>query len=141
MNLGPRQTTLWPSGWGDLQFTCMHAELAKTPLQIKGQQDQAMSLYLERLRAAQASNEFLDLRLAELLVATLHRLWPQESPAEAQADTWLQMAVAYLLHTDDTNDDFSAIDGLDDDAEVIIALCQALDRHDLVKPIREHLHR
>ena len=44
------------------------------------------------------------------------------------------MAVAYLLHTDDTNDDFSAIDGLDDDAEVIIALCQALDRRDLSSP-------
>lgn len=141
MSQSPRQTTLWPTGWGDTHFACMQVELARTPLETKGQQDAALTAYLGRLRAAQGQNEFLDVRLADLLIATLGRLWPANAPADMKADSWLQMAVAYLVHTDDTKDDEIAIDGLDDDAEVILALCQALDRADLAKPIREHLHR
>lgn len=137
----PQQTTLWPSGWHDAHFACMQAELAKKPLATKGQQATALARYFDRLHVAQRHNEFLDVRLAELLIATLGQLWPANAPAEATTDTWLQMAVAYLVHTDDAKDDEDAIDGLDDDAEVILALCAALDRDDLAKPINEHLHR
>ncbi len=119
----------------------MQAELARTPLGTKGEQESALTRYLARLRAAQRRNEFLDVRLAELLIAALRQLWPADAAADMQSDTWLQMAVAYLIHTDDTADDEAAIDGIDDDAAVVLALCQALDRIDVAKPIREHLHR
>lgn len=136
-----QQTTLWPTGWHDAHFACMQAELARTPLATKGQHETALAHYRERLRAAQQHNEFLDVRLAELLIAALCQLWPVPSADDALSDTWLQMAVAYLVHTDDAKDDEAAIDGLDDDADVVLALLDALDRADLAKPIREHLRR
>jgi hypothetical protein len=51
------------------------------------------------------------------------------------------MASAYLIATDDAKDDVAALDGLDDDADVVIALLDSLQRSDLAQPIRIHLRR
>ncbi len=41
-------------------------------------------------------------------------------------------AVEYFLRSDDTNSDFASDHGLEDDARVVIAVCDALGRSDLV---------
>jgi hypothetical protein len=135
------QTSMWPIGWTTEQITCMNTASTSRPLSTRAQQRLALASHLERLRRAQQRNEFLDLRLAELLVAALDRLWPADATTDSASDPWLQMAVAYLVHTDDAKDDEIAIDGLDDDAAVIIALSLALGRPDVAKPIREHIDR
>jgi len=97
--------------------------------------------YLARLRASTESNEFLDVRLGHLLVTAVRSLVREGSLLDASEQNWLRMTVSYLITTDDAANDLSAIDGLDDDAGVVLGLLEAIGRPDLAKPILAHLQR
>ncbi len=101
----------------------------------------SMERYLARLRASTASNEFLDVRLGELLVAAVGSLVRGGSLPDATEQNWLHMTLSYLITTDDAANDLSAINGLDDDAAVVLGLLEAIRRPDLAKPILAHLQR
>ncbi len=71
-------------------------------------------------------------RLAEVLIALL-----------SSAEAWsfverrvLAGAVEYFIQTDDHDSDYGSDHGLEDDARVIAAVCEALGRHDLTDLIR-----
>ena len=51
----------------------------------------------------------------------------------------IQAAVQYYVENDDDDHDLESPTGLDDDAEVFVAIAAALDRHDLVDEVSEHL--
>ena len=79
-----------------------------------------------------ALNRDLADRLAEVLVVLL-----------GHADRWsflerrvLAGAVEYFVQTDDDDRDFASDHGLEDDARVVAAVCEALGRPDLAGLIR-----
>ncbi|MBT9585036.1 hypothetical protein IV102_16960 [bacterium] len=51
----------------------------------------------------------------------------------------IQAAVQYYVENDDDDHDLESPTGLDDDAEVFVAVAAALDRQDLVDEVAEHL--
>ncbi len=66
--------------------------------------------------------------IADSLIALLDGA-PRLSFVERRA---LAGAVEYFLRTDDNDSDFASDHGLEDDARVVIAVSDALGRHDLV---------
>jgi hypothetical protein len=135
------QTALWPSGWTSKQL----AAISKSNQGLLGQGpaglDSALDRYLVLLRAAVTHNEFIDVRLGELLVGAIRRLLGSGASQDATEQTWIRMTIAYLLTTDDVANDLSAIDGLDDDANVVLGLLNAVSQPDLAKAIIAHLNR
>lgn len=135
------QESLWPDGWNraDLLPTLLrcqrhaHALGADVPA--------ALGEYLSRLQSAAKSNEFLDVALGRLIVDTVSRVQANATQLDDLQRQWLHSAVAYLLDANDAVHDFTAIDGLDDDADVVLALLDALRLTTLSHPIRSHLRR
>lgn len=129
----------WPAGWlsdGRIDsLVAARARLGSLPV------TQALSVYRHRLEKAQHSNEFLDLGLGHRLVDCLLALDQDRHRLTTIQALWLDHALAYLLEVEDDQPDLISLDGLDDDADIILGLLEALNRPDLARPIREHLRR
>jgi len=93
------------------------------------------------MRAALADNEFLDTRLGEILIATARTMLRDARTLDQEQQQWARMAVGLLICENDGNDDFRAIDGLDDDAKIMISFPEAIGQPAQAQPIREHLGR
>lgn len=78
-----------------------------------------LDAHLVRVREAARENEFVDDALAEQLHRRLRaalETWYELADDQRQT---LSEAVAYLVHTDDDEDDLYSPIGFDDDAEVV----------------------
>ncbi len=135
------QDTIWPSGWnrGDLLPTLLRCQ--KHAVAVGGDSQAALNRYVDQLQAAAQTNEFLDVALGKLLTSALMHLLAAETQMDDLQKQWVHTAIAYLLAADDAVHDFTTIDGIDDDADVVLALLEALRRADLAQPIRSHLRR
>jgi hypothetical protein len=130
--------TVHPPRWTTRQREAMAATSAPQDPEVLRAR---LMRYAQVLADAAPRQEFLDLELGRLLVGTLTSLLDQ--PAYRAGDTrdWVIQAAHYILNPHDIADDLTALDGLDDDAEVLLSLLDALDRADLAMPIRRHLKR
>lgn len=135
------QESLWPEGWNraDLLPTLLRCQRHVPAL--RADVPSALGEYLTRLHAAAKSNEFLDVTLGGLIVDAVRQIHANTAQLDDFQRQWLHTAVAYLLNANDAVHDFTAIDGLDDDADVVLALLDALRLTKLSHPIRTHLRR
>ncbi len=87
--------------------------------------------YLVVVRAAAATRDFVDLRLAEQIADALRVLLAVADDYTGRERALLAGAVGYFTHVDDENSDLTSATGLEDDAEVLNAVCRYLSRSDL----------
>ena len=87
--------------------------------------------YLEVVRQAAAERDFVDVRLAEQIVAALNALIADAADYTAKERTLLAGAVRYFTNVNDENRDLTSPTGFDDDAEVLNAVCTYVGREDL----------
>lgn len=137
----PTQESLWPTRW-------LRPDLMKVLLDCQGAAARVLldapasiNQYLERLERAASANEFLDVTLGRRLADTALILSADVRRLDPLQQQWLGCAIAYLIDANDATHDMVALDGLDDDAEVLLGLLDALHRSDLAQPIRSHLRR
>lgn len=136
--MNARQTSLWPPGWNQEQMGRMSRHM---PTGTWTELDAQVQTYQQRMRGAVAHNEFMDTLLGELLVATARAILRDAERLAAEQQQWARMAIGHLICVDDGNDDVYAIDGLDDDAKILISFLEATGQAAKAQPIREHLHR
>jgi hypothetical protein len=88
--------------------------------------------HLRELREGAVHNEFLDLDLAEQLAVSCRALLDGlgDSPPPRH-HRLTQIAVRYFILDEDGESDLTSLLGLEDDAEVLNAVCLALGRPDL----------
>lgn len=92
-----------------------------------------LDAHLEVIKAAQASNEYVDVSLALRLTTVSRALLDEaESAGTDDARRLAQAAVRYFILDDDGENDLTSVHGLVDDAEVCNAVARALGRGDLV---------
>lgn len=88
----------------------------------------AMHAHLEHVRTAARDNEFVDAAEAVRLHLLLTEALESWDALDAEQRTLLTDAVAYLVRTDDEEDDLRSPIGLEDDAEVIEATLARINR-------------
>ena len=139
--MNDHQLSLCPTGWHPQHLT----KMAQADRHIAGLSwlaiDTALTRHLQVLAHATAANEFLDANLGHMLVGACQSLTKTATARDHLEQTWIRMAVAYVLDTNDCAPDLTALGGLDDDADVVLALLDALGAADSAGPIRKHLHR
>jgi hypothetical protein len=135
------QLTLWPKGWQSDHLTLMaQADRHVAGLSWKAI-DASLVHHLQVLAHATTANEFLDAKLGQMLVGACQALVKGAATRDNLEQTWIRMAVGYVLDTDDCAPDLTALGGLDDDADVVLALLDSLGAVELAGPIRKHLRR
>jgi len=72
-----------------------------------------------------------DVARARLVAATIDALLASAAALSFEQRRLLAGAVEYFVTTDDVIDDYGVVHGLDDDARVVVAVCDALDRPEL----------
>ncbi len=87
-----------------------------------------MEAHLARVHAAAEDNEFVDAAEAHRLHARLRDALRAWSSFDAEQRRTLSEAVAYLVRTDDQEDDLRSPIGFEDDAEVVEAALRAVMR-------------
>jgi len=92
---------------------------------------EALRAHLEKITSAVAENEFLDLRLARAIAASVEALLDEAATRDEHARRLVQAAVRYFLLDDDAEHDLESVCGLDDDAAVCNAVASALGREEL----------
>lgn len=139
--MNDHQLTLWPKGWQPGHLT----KMALADRHVAGLSwsaiDMALTRHLQVLAHATTANEFLDAKLGQMLVGACQVLVKAAAVRDNLEQTWIRMAVAYVLDTNDCAPDLTALGGLDDDADVVLALLDSLGAVELAGPIRKHLHR
>ena len=92
-----------------------------------------LDAHLDAIKAAQASNEYVDVSLA-LRLTDVSRALLDEAEAKDTDDArrLAQAAVRYFILDEDGENDLTSVHGLVDDAEVCNAVARALGRGDLV---------
>ena len=91
--------------------------------------------YLDVVRAAAQSRDFVDLALATQITDVLTALVHDAAEYTARERSLLAGAIAYFIDADDENSDLNSPTGLEDDAEVLNAVCRFLGRGDLTLAI------
>lgn len=101
---------------------------ADPPDPEQAQLTRRLTQHLRVVRAAAQENEFLDLPLAEKLHARLGDALGRWTDYDAEQRDVLARAVAYLVRTNDEEDDLRSPVGFDDDAEVVDAALRRISR-------------
>ena len=139
--MSDHQLTLWPKGWQPEHLS----KMAQADRHVAGLSwtaiDAALARHLLVLSHATTANEFLDAKLGQMLVGACQVLVKAAAVRDNLEQTWIRMAVAYVLDTNDCAPDLTALGGLDDDADVVLALLDSLGAVELAGPLRKHLHR
>ena len=139
--MNEHQLTLWPKGWNQEHLAKMEQDHRRIVGLSWMAIDAALARHLLVLAHATTANEFLDAKLGQMLVGACQTLAKAAATRDNLEQTWIRMAVAYVLDTDDCAPDLTALGGLDDDADVVLALLDSLGAVDLAGPIRKHLRR
>ncbi len=95
----------------------------------------AVTGYLQVVREAAAIRDFVDVQLAEQIVDVLRALIADAEVYTARERALLAGSVAYFTKVDDENSDIASPTGLEDDAEVLNAVCRYLGRSELTLEI------
>lgn len=98
-------------------------ELAQSVAGIQG--------YLDMVREAALQRDFVDVPMAEKIVAVLRALIEEAEEYTARERSLLAGAVSYFVDVNDQNSDLNSPTGLEDDAEILNAVSRYLGRHDL----------
>lgn len=107
-------------------------ELIGETLRPAGQLRAELRAHGETIRAAAATNEFLDVSLAVRLTEACEALLDEAERADSEPTRHLvQAAVRYFILDEDGEHDLESVCGLDDDAEVCNAVARHLGREDL----------
>jgi len=85
----------------------------------------AFDPYLEQVRDCLGENEFLDINLAERLVATCRNLISACNQQDAEQVALVVAGIRYFLDPDDAEADCESVLGFDDDAQVVNWVIQA----------------
>ncbi len=93
--------------------------------------------YSAQLQITAASNQMINLPLAQALVAALDQALagPQLATDHSR---WIKAAACYLIHVDDDENDLASPIGFDDDAEVVNACLRHVGLGDLCVKIEDH---
>lgn len=135
------QENLWPSAWTPDVLSDMAQAESLLADHAWPRLEAALDAYRSALAQATRENEFLDTRLCDLLISACRDCLRGADALEHLQQQWTRMAIAYLVAADDRRHDFTDLEGLEDDAAVILGLLDALRRPDLAAPIRKHLQR
>lgn len=135
------QNILWPQGWEKPHLSRILAVDVHQCERASADAECHLGRYLMKLQHGAQHNEFLDQGLGRLLVDAMRVVLADTRHQTLPDRQWTQMALVYLISTDDAVNDLTALDGLDDDAEIVLGLLAAIRRPDLAEPIRRHLHR
>ena len=90
-----------------------------------------VTAHLNVVRAAAAERDFIDVRLAEQIVAVLTVLLAEADDYTARERALLAGAARYFTDANDENRDLFSPTGFDDDVEVLNAVCKYVGRTDL----------
>lgn len=107
------------------------SDLLGAPPASPSEQRRRIRAHLEETLRAAGSNEFIDTSLAEQIAAqfeTLLEAWDTYSPEQRSI---LDAAIAYYALSDDAEDDHDSVLGFEDDAEVLNACVEYLERREL----------
>ncbi len=90
-----------------------------------------VTTHLGIIEASAAERGIADIETARLVAASLTELLRTAADRTASQLALLRGAVEYFVESDDEQDDTEDIVGFDDDARIVSAVAEALDRHDL----------
>ncbi len=99
----------------------------------------ALDDYRHALSKAHHGNEFLDIDLADVMLAGLRVAWAGVDDLAPLQRQWLTLATAYLVDPDDHANDFTDLSGLDDDAFIVATTLRAIGFDDHAQKIDEAL--
>lgn len=97
-----------------------------------------MNAHLDRVRDAASDNEFVDIAEADRLHARLRSALEAWDGLDGEQRRILSDAVAYLVRTDDEEDDLQSPIGFEDDADVVAAALRRIRRLTEARTGSEH---
>ena len=117
---------LWPPEWNAGHVEQCQASLERLPNASPDAVERALADFRRELSRVHHGNEFLNIDLADAMLSGLHAAWAQHAAMPSRHQHWLCLATAYLVDPADAVNDFTKLDGLDDDAFIVATALRAL---------------